>query len=414
MNTQKLENAIRAGNEKETARLLAHEPGLANTPLKDALPPLVLAARYDRPGVATALLDAGADVEATDSEGNTALAVAAEAGCSGVAQLLLARGVDINHANDRGFRPLDQAAVGEDDGHVEILGLLLEAGADIHYATNGGSTPLSSACMSGRLENVTQLVQAGADVNECVNGKTALQEAIGCDHEKIVDYLLCQGADPSIRTAPHDDPANADALELAEALQAKRSLRVLRRHLGLDAKPTAPAQLTWEQFVARLPDRGRAYGLRKPAPPEAVTNLEEAIGGMLPEEFRDYLFTNNGQKEAAEPLVPPWLEFDVAYRLLGAREILGQWKMMHRVKAGGDFDDGRPSPDKGIRRTWWDEGWVPFADNGSGDYVCLDLHPAKEGKRGQVVHFSHESGRRLLLAKSFAAWLAAVAQDLAG
>jgi cell wall assembly regulator SMI1 len=62
---------------------------------------------------------------------------------------------------------------------------------------------------------------------------------------------------------------------------------------------------------------------------------------------------------------------------------------------------------------WWDEGWVPFADNFRGDYICLDLHPTKHGKRGQAIHFNHESGRRLLLAKSFGAWLAEVAQNLA-
>jgi cell wall assembly regulator SMI1 len=67
----------------------------------------------------------------------------------------------------------------------------------------------------------------------------------------------------------------------------------------------------------------------------------------------------------------------------------------------------------GIQSIWWDEGWIPFADNFRCDYICLDLQPTKHGKRGQVIHFNHESGRRLLLAKSFGAWLAEVAQSLA-
>ncbi len=412
MSRANLEKAIREGDARQVASLLAAQPGLANGPLEGGLWPLHLAARHDHPEVVAALLDAGADLEAVDDDGETALCIAASHGGSPeVVRLLLANGASVDHANGDGARPINLAALDEEDAGVESTTLLVKHGANLR-SMNGASTPLLSACLGGRLETVTRLVEAGADVNELTGGRTALHIAIGRDNEKIVEYLLANGADCTIQDPVQSPPL--DALGLAERLKAKRCLRVLRRHLGLDGGPSVPAQLAWEQFVARLPDRGRAYGLRKPAPPEAVTNLEEAIGGMLPEEFRDYLFTNNGQKEAAEPLVPPWLEFDVAYRLLGAREILGQWKMMHRVKAGGDFDDGRPSPDKGIQSTWWDEGWVPFADNESGDYICLDLHPTKQGKRGQIIHFSHESGRRLLLTQSFNAWLAAVAQSLAG
>ena len=410
MSQADLEKAIRKGDVRRVTSLLAGQPSLANAPLKGGLLPLLLAARHDRPEVVAALLDAGADLEAVDDDGETALCIAARQGGSPeVVRLLLARGANVDHANCDGARPINLAALNEEDAGVESATLLIEYETNLH-SMNGNSTPLLSACLGGRLETVTRLVEAGADVNELTGGRTALHIAICRDNEKIVEYLLANGADCTIRDPVQSPPL--DALELAESVKAKRCLRVLRRHLG-EAKPSAPASLAWEQFVARLPDGGRAYRLRKAAPPTAVTKLEETIGAFLPEEFRAYLVTNNGQTEGAETLVPPQEEFDAGYRLLGAKEILDQWRMMHKLKAGGDFEDDRASPDKGIQSIWWDEGWVPFADNEGGDYICLDLHPTKQGKRGQIIHFNHESGRRLLLAKSFNAWLAEVAQNLA-
>ena len=56
--------------------------------------------------------------------------------------------------------------------------------------------------------------------------------------------------------------------------------------------------------------------------------------------------------------------------------------------------------------------WIPFASDGHGDYLCLDLAPATFGKKGQIISFSHESGKRRLVAESFGEWLRDLADEL--
>jgi len=58
------------------------------------------------------------------------------------------------------------------------------------------------------------------------------------------------------------------------------------------------------------------------------------------------------------------------------------------------------------------QGHSVFASDGGGDSLCLDLAPAEGGTVGQVIAMSHETGDRPVLAKSFAEFLALLAQRL--
>ena len=51
----------------------------------------------------------------------------------------------------------------------------------------------------------------------------------------------------------------------------------------------------------------------------------------------------------------------------------------------------RAIADKGIQKQWWNSAWIPFADNGGGDYLCLDLAPMACGNPGQVIAMRHDS-----------------------
>ncbi len=87
------------------------------------------AARSGDADAATALLDQGVPVDATDKYGSTALAMASSSGHADVVRLLLARGADVNHADAfYGARPVDIALFWK--GHRDIAKILLEAGAE--------------------------------------------------------------------------------------------------------------------------------------------------------------------------------------------------------------------------------------------------------------------------------------------
>ena len=48
----------------------------------------------------------------------------------------------------------------------------------------------------------------------------------------------------------------------------------------------------------------------------------------------------------------------------------------------------------GVRSDWWNAKWVPFAGDGGGDSLCVDLAPAKGGVAGQVIMHHHAADAR--------------------
>ena len=70
----------------------------------------------------------GADINARDEHGQTALMNAARAGQASVVRLLAARGADLNHRAKYGLTALMLAVI---RGHAEVVRVLLEAGADL-------------------------------------------------------------------------------------------------------------------------------------------------------------------------------------------------------------------------------------------------------------------------------------------
>jgi hypothetical protein len=129
-------------------------------------------------------------VNAKGSDGNTALIEAAKGDdLRSLVVLLLAAGADVNAKNDYGWTALMMAVFHD---HVENAKLLLEAGADVNAKNNRGLTALMMAAQyfHDHVENAELLLEAGADVNVKNNrGQTALMIANNNDNERMTDLF---------------------------------------------------------------------------------------------------------------------------------------------------------------------------------------------------------------------------------
>lgn len=144
---------------------IASVPG-ANGPdssLADGSTPLQWAVYRGDLEEARRLIDAGADVAATNHYGATAMQIAAEAGDAGMIQLLLRAGADPESPNAEGQTALMVVAR---SGNVEAARLLLAKGAEVNATEQwGGQTALMWAAARSQPEMVKLLVSHGAKVD---------------------------------------------------------------------------------------------------------------------------------------------------------------------------------------------------------------------------------------------------------
>ena len=109
----------------------------------------------------TMLLEKGADVNAEDDYGITALMCASENGHTEIVSMLLEKGADVNAECDEGRTALMWASV---YGHTEIVSMLLEVGADVNAEDDYGITALTNASEDGHTEIVSMLLEKGAEI----------------------------------------------------------------------------------------------------------------------------------------------------------------------------------------------------------------------------------------------------------
>ena len=154
---------------------------------------LVEAAEQGRTELVRVLVDGGADVNATQVDGMTALHWAVYHDDAATARLLVRAGADADAGNRYGVRPLALAAT---NANADIVRLLLGAGADANAALLGGETVLMTAARTGSLKAVEALLAHGADPDARERrGQTALMWAAAEGHTEIVHALVEAGAD---------------------------------------------------------------------------------------------------------------------------------------------------------------------------------------------------------------------------
>jgi ankyrin repeat protein len=135
----------------------------------------------------------GAEVNATEADGTTAIMYAAANADLELVRALIKAGANVKLANQFGTSAITEAAI---IGSAPIIEALLKAGADPNFKTPNGETPLMAAARTGKIDAAKALLDAGADINAKENwgGQSALMWAAAQSQAEMVKYLASNGA----------------------------------------------------------------------------------------------------------------------------------------------------------------------------------------------------------------------------
>ena len=196
--------------------------------LTGALPaeaPVADAAQRGDADAVRQLLRQGADVNAAQGDGMTALHWVAEAGDVGLAEALLYAGASIEAKTRNGnYSPLHLASRA---AQAEMVVALLDAGADGGAVTSWRSTALHFAAGAASTGAVVALLDHGVvtDARETSYGQTPLMWAAAYGHTGVVELLLSRGADLTLFSRSED----------ISALSLQRRDELRRRNARVDA-----------------------------------------------------------------------------------------------------------------------------------------------------------------------------------
>jgi ankyrin repeat protein len=209
-----LEVAIKAGDVERVRTLLDGNPELTAGSGQNGNTPLLLATYYHANEIVQMLVERGAPVSVFEAaaigdarrvrqmlddqpelilsfshDGWTLLHLAAHFGQLAVAELLLARGaeVDVRSTNALANTPLHAALAG---GHPAMARRLVDQGANVKAVDAGGYAPLHLASDQGDAEMVGLLLERGAHINaRAEDGRSPQDLARAKGHAAVADQL---------------------------------------------------------------------------------------------------------------------------------------------------------------------------------------------------------------------------------
>ncbi len=208
----------------------------ANVKDTTGLTPLMFAAAFGSRDAVRVLVDSGAEINATNSAGLTALHLAWRD--EAVVRLLLDHGANVNAKSQLGFTPLIVAASAT--GTAGVIAQLLDKGADVNAAERRGVTPLIAAASVGNTAGAKLLLERGANANAYADGagqKTATP-LMGAAHNgdvELTTLLLARKVDVNVKSPDNDGAVTGlpvlfgsfTALHLATAASSSPVVKML-------------------------------------------------------------------------------------------------------------------------------------------------------------------------------------------
>ena len=283
-----LMTVARTGNVDAAKVLLAHGADVNSKEQWRQQTPLMWAVAESHPEMAQELIAHGADVNARQVTWNwerqvtkeprekwmplggfTPLLFAARQGCVECSRVLVKAGADINATNPNGFSAILLAII---NSHYDAAAFLLDQGADANIADEVGRTPLYAAVdmhtlpdsnlpwpseLNNKLTSL-ELIQVLLAHGSNVNAQLKKQQPYRSKVDRGADTMLGTGATPLLRAAKAGDS------EVIKVLLAK----------GADPKLTTKFGMTPVMAAAGLGTKEEDTTGRKKTEAQAVASIQ--------------------------------------------------------------------------------------------------------------------------------------------
>lgn len=170
----------------------------------------MFAAMFGSPGLVNDVIALQDSLESRDKLGFTPLISAALLGYPQAVDVLIRKGADINARNNDGqtaimvsvlglsANQVDMNATADNQWHhqwAKVIEILLKNGADINAVDHRGVSPLFMAIFSQDYSLCRRLIKAGANVNHKLpSGVSMLQFAKVSSSRQVIDLLIANGA----------------------------------------------------------------------------------------------------------------------------------------------------------------------------------------------------------------------------
>ncbi|PNS15543.1 Cell wall biosynthesis/cell cycle regulator smi1 [Sphaceloma murrayae] len=215
--------------------------------------------------------------------------------------------------------------------------------------------------------------------------------------------------------------------------------------------PPPPVSHSWKRIDRWLEDNYEELfeNLCEGCTNNDVNELEHELDVTLPQDLRDSLQIHDGQERGGRPAGAIF-----SCMLLDCEEIVQEYRQWARTNeeylregqaayssptlpakafAGASTSARAASPTSSTSSNWRTEllsrqdsqppnaiqkayvhsGWIPLARDWGGNNICVDLAPGPAGKWGQIILMGRDYDTKYVVARSWGAFLANVADDLA-
>ncbi|RDA92331.1 hypothetical protein CP533_4382 [Ophiocordyceps camponoti-saundersi (nom. inval.)] len=259
---------------------------------------------------------------------------------------------------------------------------------------------------------------------------------------------------PPARNGSYSPGMRSAAAKQADGFEVQSPGDVPMQSFSDGLPPPPPVSHSWKRIDAWAEDNYPELfdQLCEGATTNDLNDLEHQLDCSLPQDVRQSLAIHDGQERGGNPS-----GIIFGSMLLDCEEIVQEWETWRKVNqqllvdaanaptitpsklsAGSNeasssrqqrpsssssastADEWRQSllsrqdsvPPKAVQRAYAHLGWIPLVRDWGGNNLAVDLSPGPNGRWGQIILFGRDYDTKYVVARSWAAFLALVADDL--